>query len=179
MSEPFTGQISIFAFNFPPYQWQTCAGQLVPISQNTALFALLGTAYGGNGTSNFGLPNMSAMVAVGQGQLLGGEQYDMGEIGGLSTVALTGSQGPIHTHSLMAQAVGATSNTAAGNVLAKPDGPGSPKHAEGKIYNPKTLDTTLAASIGPSGNSQPHPNVQPVLALNYCISLYGIFPQRG
>jgi microcystin-dependent protein len=179
MSEPFLGQISIFGFNFAPYQWATCSGQIMPIGQNTALFSLLGTYYGGNGTSTFGLPNMSGMVAVGQGQLLGGEQYDMGEIGGLSIVALTGSEGPSHTHSLMATAVGATVNTAAGNVLAKPDGPGSPKHAEGKIYNPNALDTTLSSPIGPSGNSQPHPNVQPVLALNYCISLGGIYPQRG
>jgi microcystin-dependent protein len=179
MSEPFTGQISIFGFNFAPYQWATCSGQTVPISQNTALFSLLGTAFGGNGTSTFGLPNMSGMVPVGQGQLVGGEQYDMGESAGVAAVALIGSEGPSHTHSLMANASGATVNTAAGNVLAKPDGPGSPKHAEGKIYNPNAFDTTLSSPIGPSGNSQPHPNVQPVLALNYCISLYGIYPQRG
>ena len=177
--EPFLGQISVFGFNFAPYQWAPCAGQLVPINQYTGLFSLLGTYYGGNGTTNFGLPNMAGTVAVGQGQLLGGQQYDIGELGGEATVALTGAEGPLHVHSVMANAVNATANAAKGNVLAIPTGPGNPRPARGAIYNPNSIDTTLTSPVAPAGNSQPHPNMQPVLALNYCISLGGIFPQRG
>jgi len=177
--EPFLGQISVFGFNFAPYQWAPCAGQIMPIQQNAALFSLLGTYYGGNGTTNFGLPNMAGMVAVGQGQMLGGQQYDIGEVGGQAAVALTGSEGPLHAHSVMANAVNATANAAKGNVLAAPTGPGTPRPAQGTIYNTNAIDTVLTSPVLPAGNSQPHPNMQPVLALNYCISLGGIFPQRG
>jgi microcystin-dependent protein len=179
MSEPFLGQISIFGFNFAPYQWAFCAGQILPISQYTGLFSLLGTKYGGNGTSNFQLPNLAGTVAVGQGQLLGGQQYTIGEVGGEAAVALTAAETPMHAHSMMANVVEATANVAKGNVLAVPQGPGTPRPPKGNIYNPKNLDTTLTSVVGPAGNSTPHPNIQPVLALNYCISLGGIFPQRG
>ena len=177
--EPFVGQISIFGFNFAPYNWATCSGQLMPIQQNTALFSLLGTYYGGNGTTNFGLPNMAGQVAIGQGTPLGGQQYIIGETGGSTTVALTGSEGPMHSHAMMTNVVDATSNTAAGNVLAVPDGPGDPRPTAGKIYNPNPANVALSSITGVAGDSQPHPNMQPVLALNYCISLGGIFPQRG
>jgi microcystin-dependent protein len=177
--EPFVGQISIFGFNFAPRGWATCTGQIVSIQQYTALFSLIGTYYGGNGTSNFGLPNMAGQVPVGQGVMLGGQQYDMGETGGSASVALTGSEGPFHTHSLMTNAIVATANTAAGNVLSIPQKPGTPRPARGEIYNANNIDTTLSSTTGPSGNSQPHPNMQPVLALNYCIALGGVFPPRG
>jgi microcystin-dependent protein len=178
MSDPFTGQISIFGFNFAPYNWAPCNGQLLPISRYSALFSLIGTTFGGNGTSTFALPNMGSQVAVGQGPMAGGQQYDMGEVGGGAAVALNSIQGPIHIHALMANAVAATSNDAKGNVLAQPDGPGSPKHAAGLIYSPKAQNTALTSPVGPAGNSQPHPNLQPVLALNYCICLTGIMPNR-
>lgn len=177
--EPFVGQISIFGFNFAPYQWAPCAGQIMPIQQNTALFSLLGTYYGGNGTTNFGLPNMAAQVAVGQGSAPGLQPYVIGETGGEAAVALTGSEGALHTHAMMTNLVDASSNTATGNVLAVPDDLTAPVPAMGNIYNPNPANVTLSSITGPAGNSQPHPNMQPTLALNYCISLGGIFPQRG
>jgi microcystin-dependent protein len=179
MSDPFLGQISVFGFNFAPYGWAQCAGQLVPISQNSALFSLLGTYYGGNGTTNFALPNMQGNVAVGQGAAPGLQPYVMGETGGEAAVALTGSEGPMHGHSLMTNVVDSTSNTATGNVLAVPDGPGSPRPAAGNIYNPNPPNVVLTSITGPAGNSQPHANMQPSLALNYCICINGVFPPRG
>lgn len=177
--EPFTGQISIFGFNFAPLNWATCSGQLVPISQYTALFSLLGTYYGGNGTSNFALPNLAGAVAVGQGQLPGGSIYDMGETGGASSVALTLQTGPNHTHSLMASITAASSNTPANGVLARSVGTGTPKAQEGKIYSTLAADTVINAPITPAGNGQVHDNTQPYLALTYCICMTGIFPPRG
>jgi microcystin-dependent protein len=177
--EPFVGQISVFGFNFPPYQWAMCQGQIIPISQNTALFALLGTNFGGNGTSNFGLPNLQGNVAVGQGQQPGGSQYDIGETGGVSAVALSRDQTAAHTHSLMASISQADANTASGNVLARAVGTANPQAPQGKIYNPNRADTQIDAPVSSVGGGQIHDNLQPYLALNYCISLYGIFPQRG
>jgi microcystin-dependent protein len=177
--EPFLGQISVFGFNFAPYNWATCSGQIMPIQQYSALFSLLGTYYGGNGTSNFGLPNMAAQVAIGQGQGPGLQPYVMGETGGAAAVALAGSEGVMHSHAMMTNVVDATSQTAAGMVLAVPDNLIAPKPAVGNIYNPNPANVALSSIAGPVGNSQPHANIQPTLALNYCISLGGIFPQRG
>lgn len=177
--EPFTGQISVFGFNFAPYNWATCSGQIMPIQQNAALFSLLGTAYGGNGTSTFGLPNLNGSVAVGQGQLLGGSFYDLGETGGATAVALSREQTPPHTHNLMATATQTNANTASGNVLGRPLGTGSPKAPETKIYSVNNPDTVIDAPISPVGGGGAHDNLQPYLALTYCICLYGIFPQRG
>jgi microcystin-dependent protein len=176
--EAFLGQISIFGFNFAPFKWATCSGQIVPISQNTALFSLLGTAYGGNGTSTFALPNLSGTVAIGQGQLLGGSFYDLGETGGTTTVALSREETPAHNHSLMGSITTGDSNTAAGNVLARSQGPANPKAPEGKIYNPKPADTVIDAPVAAVGDGQTHDNTQPYLALTYCICINGIFPQR-
>jgi Microcystin-dependent protein len=179
MAEPFTGQISIFGFDFAPYRWQQCTGQLVPIAQNTALFSLLGTYYGGNGTSTFGLPNMQGNVAVGKGQLPGGQLYDLGETGGTSSVAVSRPESPTHSHDLMGTATVATTAAPAGKVLAKPQVSGSLKNTVGNLYNTNAVDTPLNAPISPAGNGQPHENRQPFLVLNYCICVQGIFPQRG
>ncbi|HEY4167067.1 MAG TPA: tail fiber protein [Reyranella sp.] len=177
--EAFVGQISVFGFGFAPYKWATCSGQIMPISQNAALFSLLGTFYGGNGTSNFGLPNLSGTVAIGKGQSIGGSFYDLGETGGTSTVALSREQTPAHTHSVMGSISVADSNTAAGNVLGRSQGTANPKAPEGKIYNPNTADTVIDAPLAPIGGGQMHDNTQPYLALTYCICINGIFPQRG
>jgi microcystin-dependent protein len=177
--EPFLGQISVFGFNFPPYRWATCSGQLVPISQNSALFSLLGTAYGGNGTSNFALPNLGGNVALGQGQLLGGSFYSIGETGGMTGVALSREETAPHTHNLMATIVQTNTNTASGNVLGRATGAGSPRGAESKIYSDIAPDTVIDAPISPVGGGSVHDNTQPYLGLNYCICIAGIFPQRG
>jgi microcystin-dependent protein len=179
MAEPFLGQISVFGFDFAPVNWQQCKGQIVNVNQFSALFALLGTRFGGNGTTNFGLPNMQGNVAVGQGQLAGGSNYVLGASGGASTVALSRPQGPTHDHNLMATVTVADKKGAAGNVLARPEISGQTKSTTGKLYNPNALDTPLNAPISPIGNGQPHDNLQPFLVLNYCICIIGIVPPRG
>lgn len=179
MAEPFLGQISVFGFDFAPINWQQCKGQIMAISQNTALFALLGTRFGGNGTTNFGLPNMQGNVAIGQGQLLGGSNYDMGETGGASSIALSRPQGPTHDHDLMATITAADQKGPAGGVLARPEVPVQTKSTVGKLYNPNPLDTPLNAPISTIGNGLPHDNLQPFLVLNYCICIIGIVPPRG
>jgi microcystin-dependent protein len=179
MAEPFLGQISVFGFEFAPVNWQQCKGQIIAINQNAALFSLLGTRFGGNGTTNFGLPNMQGNVAVGQGQLAGGSNYDLGGTGGASSIALSRPQGPTHGHDLMATVTAADKKGPAGNVLAKPEVPVQTKATVGKLYNPNPLDTKLNATISPIGNGEPHDNLQPFLVLNYCICTIGIVPPRG
>lgn len=179
MSDPFLGQISVFGFNYPPNGWAQCLGQILPISQYSALFSLLGTSYGGNGTTNFALPNMQGNVPIGQGAGPGLQPYAMGETGGETSVTLTAAEGVVHTHGMMTNLVDATSNTAAGNVLAIPDDLSSPRSAAGNIYNPNPATVRLSSITGPAGGSQAHANMQPSLALNYCICLRGVFPPRG
>jgi microcystin-dependent protein len=177
--EPFLGQISVFGFNFAPYNWATCSGQIMAIQQNTALFSLLGTYYGGNGTSNFGLPNMKGNVAIGQGQGPGLQPYVTGETGGAAAVTLTALEGVTHTHAMVTNLVDATSNTAAGLVLVVPDDLSAPTPAMGNIYNPNPTNVALSSITGPAGSNQAHSNLQTTLALNYCIAIAGIFPPRG
>jgi len=177
--EPFLGQISVFGFNFAPANWATCQGQIMPISQNTALFSLLGTMYGGNGQTTFGLPDLRGNVAVGQGQALGASNYVMGEIGGVPTVTLNTTQMPSHVHSLMAAGSQADANSPEGAVLASPRVTGQTQSWVGEIYNKNPPDTVLNAPISSTGGGQPHNNLQPFLVLTYCICVRGIFPQRG
>ena len=119
MAQPFLGQITVFPYNFAPYGWLDCAGQLLPISQYSALFSLLGTTYGGNGTSNFGLPDLQGRIPVGQGQLTGGSDYAMGEAAGAENVTLLITNMPAHSHGLGAIEVDGTTNNPSGKVLAK------------------------------------------------------------
>ena len=180
MSEPFLGQITVFPYTFPPHGWADCAGQLLPISQYSALFSLLGVQYGGNGTSNFALPDLQGRIPVGQGQLTGGSDYVMGETAGSETVAVTSSALPSHSHSLNATTAHGTTNEPVGNLLAT-SFTGTPHSSnKGDIYNATAADTALApTSIAPAGGSQPHNNIQPSLVLRYCIALQGIFPSRS
>jgi microcystin-dependent protein len=179
MSEPFVGQITLFPYNFPPLNWADCQGQLLPISQNTALFSLLGTQFGGNGTSNFALPDLQGRAAVGQGTLAGGSTYTMGEAAGAETVTITTASLAAHNHSLNATTTQGTTNAPAGAVLATV-ALGTPRDSsKGKIYAPAQPNTSLVpASLPPAGNGQPHNNMQPSLVLRYCISLFGVFPSR-
>src|SRR5580658_5299530 len=126
MSDPYVGEIRAVGYNFAPTGWAQCNGQLLAISQNTALFSLLGTAYGGNGTSNFGLPNLQGNVTISQGQSLVGQLYDLGETGGASQIALSRNESPGHTHNLMASISLTDVNTAVGNVLGRPEVAGNP-----------------------------------------------------
>ena len=170
--QPFIGQIMIGGFNFPPQGWAFCNGQLMPISQNTALFSLLGTTFGGNGTTTFALPDLRGRIPVHNGQGTGLSNYNLGDTAGVETVTLTPDQLPAHTHA--AQATTAIGNTAgrSGTVWAKPAG-------NDNIYSSAAPSQVLSGNaVGPVGG-QPHENRQPLLALNYCIALFGIFPSRS
>jgi microcystin-dependent protein len=171
VSEPFVGEIRMFGFNFPPQGWALCDGQLLPISQNAALFSLLGTTYGGDGESTFALPDLRSRVPVSQGQGEGLSSYAEGQAGGTETVTLAAAQMPAHTHAVSASSSPAASERPAGRVLAR-----SPDHSY--IPEPDTDTVMNAKMIGETGNSQPHDNIQPYLALNFCIALQGVFPAR-
>jgi microcystin-dependent protein len=180
MADPFLGQITVYPYSFPPSGWADCAGQLLPISQNAALFSLLGTQYGGNGTSTFALPNLQGTVAVGQGQQTGGSTYIVGESGGAENVTiLTGSM-PSHTHSVNANTARSSVPTPAGELLATVDSGTPTALNKGDIYNTAAPDTSLTpASTGLAGGNQAHNNIQPFLVLRYCIALRGVFPSRN
>jgi microcystin-dependent protein len=171
VSEPFVGEIRMFGFNFPPQGWAFCDGQLLSISQNAALFSLLGTTYGGDGVSNFALPDLRSRVPVSQGQGEGLSSYAEGQAGGTETVTLGPAQMPAHTHAVSASSSPAASERPAGRVLAR-----SPDHSY--IPEPDTDTVMNAKMIGEAGNSQPHDNIQPYLVLNFCIALQGVFPAR-
>ena len=182
MSSPFLGQITVFPYTFAPFGWADCAGQILPISQYAALFSLLGTQYGGNGTSTFALPDLQGRIPLGQGQLLGGSVYDMGEISGVENVTLLQTSMPGHSHSLAATTIDGSTNNPSGLILAKSQTGGGRGGggSQGDIYNPGTVDTPLApSSIGIAGGSQPHNNIQPSLVLRYCIAMQGVFPSRS
>jgi microcystin-dependent protein len=172
MSDQFVAEIRIFPFNFPPTGWAFCDGQLMPISQNTALFSLLGTYYGGDGKSTFALPDLqgSAPMQTGQGQGLS-ERF-LGEMSGVETITLLQSEIPFHTHSLMAQSTFGNSTDPTGNAWGRPFGGGA-------MYKASGTQVQLAPqALAPAGGGLPHNNMQPYLTLNFCIALQGIFPQR-
>ncbi len=172
MADPFVAEIRIFPFNFPPTGWAFCDGQLMPISQNTALFALLGTVYGGDGKSTFALPDLQGSAAMHPGQGQGLSLRDLGEIGGVEAITLLQSEIPVHTHSLMGQSTFGNSTDPTDKLWGRPFGGGSMYKASGSVTQmaPQTL--------APAGGSLPHNNMQPYLTLNFCIALQGIFPQR-
>jgi len=181
--DPFVAEIRIFPFNFPPKGWAFCDGQLLPLSQNTALFSLLGTTYGGNGKSNFALPNMQGNAPMHPGQGPGLSLHDLGETGGSDTVSLLESEIPSHSHALMATTADATAGTPA-PTLALASGNFSFAGNSGAVA---TYSTVTAATnkvlmngnaIAPAGGDQPHNNLMPYLTLNFCIALQGVFPPR-
>lgn len=164
-AEPFIGSIQQVAFNFAPLGWALCNGQLLSITQNTALFSLLGTTYGGDGMTSFGLPDLRGRVPLHQGQGTGLSQYQMGGRGGTETVTLTQAQLPPHVHGLPA---------AGDQTTDRPSGNVSP--AVGGSYG---SPTTTGANTGAAGSGQPVNNLQPYLVINYIIALQGIFPSRS
>ena len=167
MAEPFLGEIRLMSFNFPPKGWALCNGQLLPINQNQALFALLGTMYGGNGQTNFALPNLRGRVPIHVGT-----GHSQGEAAGSTSVTINQQQLPQHTHLLQASTAPATPGLEATNaVLAVATTP---------VFKAPQQPTALhSQSVTNVGGSQPHNNMQPYLALNFCISLQGIFPSRN
>lgn len=173
MSEPFVAQIQIFGFNFAPQGWALCAGQILPISQNTALFSLLGTTYGGDGKSNFALPNLQGMVPIQQGQGPGLSVRDLGETGGEEFVTLLSSQMPGHTHPANCNNAVGTSYDPAGQIWSQ-DAAGNNEYGSGPVAGQMSPNAVLQA-----GGGQPHNNLQPYLVLNYCIAMQGVYPPRS
>ncbi|AIY18092.1 phage tail protein [Pimelobacter simplex] len=172
--DAFVAEIRIFPFNFAPTGWAMCNGQLLPISQNTALFSLLGTFYGGDGKSNFALPDLQGSAPLQQGYAQSGSQYFIGQQGGAQTVTLIQTEMPQHRHTLHANGAdpGDTSVPGPDATFAASSG--------GALYQPgpPPAGTMALSGVGIAGGSLPHNNMQPSLALNYCIALQGIFPQR-
>lgn len=177
MSEPYIGQIMIFSFNFAPRNWAFCQGQLVAIAQNQALFSIVGTTYGGDGRTTFGLPNIQDAGVVNIGQGPGLSNYVLGETAGVAEVTVTQNQIPAHTHTASGSA--ATANT--GYVNPVQNGYWMGKESRGgSLFLPSSDGSKFAAqTIAPTGGSLPHQNEQPYLGMNYCIALYGIFPSRS
>jgi microcystin-dependent protein len=171
MADPFVAEIRMFPFNFPPTGWAFCDGQLMPISQNTALFALLGTVYGGDGKSTFAIPDLQGSAAMHPGQGSGLSLRDLGEIGGAESITLLVSEIPVHTHTVMASPdIG--DNTVPGPNVSLAASVG------GLMYSTTSNSTAAFQALPPAGGSLPHNNMQPYLTLNFCIALQGIFPQR-
>jgi microcystin-dependent protein len=173
MSEVFIGQIILVPYNFAPRGFAFCQGQILPISQNTALFSLLGTTYGGNGQTTFALPDLRGRVPNGTGQGPGLSNYDLGQVGGVESVTLTQNEMPQHTHALRCFSDDGNQGNPNPNILATSGAAPPP-------YSNQAPDSSMAATaIGLAGGSQPHNNLQPYLTLNYCIALEGIFPSRN
>jgi microcystin-dependent protein len=173
VADPFVAEIRIFPFNFAPKGWAWCNGQILPISQNTALFSLLGTTYGGDGKSTFALPNLQGAAPMHPGQGQGLSLRDLGQSGGSETVTLLESEIPIHTHTLRGATVPADINAPnQATVLGISGG--------GKAYGPASnLGSMALQALALAGDSLPHNNMQPYLTVYFCIALQGVFPPRS
>jgi len=174
MADPFVAEIRVFPFNFAPRGWAWCNGQLLPLSQNTALFSLLGTTYGGDGKSTFALPDLQGRAPMHPGQGPGLSLHDLGETGGSETVTLLESEIPAHTHAVQANAAAADlQGPAPERVLARSSG--------GSAYQTSAAGLVPMATeaLTPAGGDQPHNNLQPYLTFYFNIALQGVFPPRG
>jgi microcystin-dependent protein len=173
MSDPYIGEIRMFAGNFAPVGWAFCQGQSIPIAENDALFTLIGTTYGGDGQESFNLPNLASRVPIHMGAL-GNVTYQQAQMFGTESETLTVQQIPVHTHQALASGSGqvqSPSNAVLATATSTQTGI--------RIYNTTAPDVPLhASSISPVGGSQPHYNMQPYLVINFIISLYGIFPTQ-
>jgi microcystin-dependent protein len=175
---PFVAEIRIFPFNFAPNGWAKCDGQLLPISQNTALFSLLGTTYGGNGQTTFSLPNLQDSSPNSFGQGPGLSNYSLGQQGGSQTISLLQSEIPAHTHTMNCNNGNGTSPSPAAAAFAGP----APEadRATLFLYSAATSGaTTSMAPLSVTGGSLPHNNMVPFLTLNFCIAMQGVFPPRS
>jgi microcystin-dependent protein len=176
MADPFVAEIRIFPFNFAPKGWAWCDGQLLPLSQNTALFSLLGTTYGGNGKSNFALPDLQGRVPMHPGQGPGLSLHDLGETGGSETVTLLESEIPVHSHAVFASTNAADEEGTKQPVGATPGAQQGSNQLYTAFANPASFN---AQALTPAGGDQPHNNLQPFLTCYFCIALQGVFPPRG
>lgn len=181
MAQPFIGEIIVFGGNFAPLGYMQCAGQSVQISSNDALYYLIGTTYGGDGVTTFNMPDLRGRVAIGAGQGPGLANYVMGQAAGTETVTLTSQTMPLHNHALMASASpGAVPAPSSSTYLATQVNANTTSTAY--LYAPYNANTAVklaVQSVSNAGGGQPHNNVQPVQAINYCISMYGVFPSQS
>lgn len=174
MADPFVAEIRVYPFNFAPTGWAFCDGQLMPISQNTALFSLLGTTYGGDGRSTFALPNLQGSAPMHPGQGPGLSLHDLGESAGSEFITLLESEMPAHTHTMMAVSTSASLNAPAPDrALARSSGGFAYQQSPANPVNLALL------ALSPAGGSLPHNNLMPYLTLNFCIALQGVFPPRS
>jgi len=172
MADPFVAEIRMFPFNFAPNGWAFCDGQLLPLSQNTALFSLLGTTYGGNGKSNFALPDLQGRAPMHPGQGPGLSLHDLGETDGTETVSLLESEIPSHSHAQRAAIDPGDLFAPTNNALATSVGAAMYQSSNAQLVN------MADASLAPAGGDQPHNNMQPYLTVNFCIAMQGVFPPR-
>lgn len=174
MSEPYLGQIMLVGFNFAPRGWALCDGQILPINQNQALYSLIGTTYGGDGRTTFALPDLRSRVPLHQGSGPGLDSYTLGEKTGVETVTLTTAQLPSHTHTAYCYSDSADAITPVQKVWASEQSQAFP------VYSDQTPDQTMNGnSLTHSGGSLPHTNLQPYIAVYFCIAMQGIFPPRN
>jgi microcystin-dependent protein len=174
MADPFVAEIRIFPFNFPPKGWAFCDGQTLPIAQNTALFSLLGVTYGGNGTSNFQLPNMQGNAPMHPGLGPGLSDRYLGETGGSETVTVLLSEMPLHPHSMMATVEDGTQGTLTQNITLATS-------TSGQLFQTNTSANLVSMSgnaLTVTGGSLPHNNMMPYITLSFCIAMQGVFPAR-
>ena len=174
MADPFVAEIRIFPFNFAPKGWAHCNGQLLPLAQNTALFSLLGTTYGGDGRSNFALPNLQGSAAMHPGQGPGLSEHQLGELGGSERVTLSESEIPSHTHTLRANSATGNAPAPVANTPARP--------ASARIYQSNTSQNLVPMdpqALRTAGGGGPHNNMQPYLTMYFNIALQGVFPPRN
>jgi len=179
MSEAYIGEIRCFGFNFAPVNWAFCNGQLLSIAQNTALFSILGTTFGGNGTTNFGLPNLQGQIPMHWGNPAGLPVTVIGEVQGQAGVTLTTQQLPIHTHTATASVLGSVAEQS-----AIPTNTSFLSDAQAGDHTYTATPSSVTAQFSPkaisvTGTSLPHDNMSPYLTLSFCISMNGLFPQRG
>jgi microcystin-dependent protein len=184
MADPFVAEIRIFPFNFAPTGWAFCDGQLMPLSQNTALFSLLGTMYGGDGKSTFALPNLQGCAPMHSNSFspngTGLSGRDIGQMSGSETVTLLQSEIPAHTHAVQATAANATTDTPAGTVLGRGNFGFQGNTGQVALYSNDPPNTNMAPqAMSVAGGNLPHNNMQPYLTLNFCIAMQGVFPPRG
>ena len=174
MGQPYVGEIRMFGGNFNPNGWALCNGQLLPISENEVLFSLIGTTYGGDGQSTFGLPNLQSRVPLHPGTGKDGITYQLGEMGGVEDVTLTVPTIPNHAHLVNATTTGNQEPPTPATL------PASAAPANRNVYGPLNSAVKMySGTIAPAGGSQPHSNIQPYLAITFIISLYGIFPSQN
>lgn len=172
MSNPYIGEIRMFGGNFAPAGWTFCDGQLMPISENDALFTLIGTTYGGDGQETFGIPNLQSRIPVHAGTGQSGIAYQLGESGGVESVTLSTNQIPIHNHPWIASSAVGTGSDPTQSLISQ--------HPTASLYAAAPPAAAMAAgSVNATGGSQPHDNMQPYLVINYIMSLFGIFPQQS